>query len=979
MSREAFFEAVRAATPSGIWSRGIQLGREASVASISEADDEVELEVRRGRDGYEVTLYLDDDEWDCSCDTGADCCEHVVAAVISWRAAVNDGGALAEREELDGRVWYQLQRVDEGLFLVRQLCFPDGRAVRLDMPIARYLSRRSPYGAIKVSDDDHALERALGERWGGRIGQEIAPRVLKALLRVRDLRLDDEPVRASLAAIMPIAVVSDHAQGGLELRLEQDPRIDEVFRCGWVRCGDVLHPIADGGLSRREMRTLRAGRHFTPDLMSELVGELLPRFKRDGLPVSVRTERLPRLTRAELPRLLVETEATLDARLRVVASIVYGDPVVARVVDGQLHVTGSRVPLRDHAEETRLAGELRRQLGLTLNDDALVADAEAVALAERLRHSRDVRVVGDAVERFRLAAPIAPELKVLEDGRLIAAFTGEHGVARADGVLRAWRSGRSLAPLDGGGYAPLPADWLSRFGHQLADLLAARDARGRLVPAAAPVALKLFEAMEEPAPEVLVGRVAALRASLESAQSRPELPEDLAATLRPYQAEGVAWLTGLGAAGLGALLADDMGLGKTVQSLAVVPGAAGRRTLVVAPTSVISNWRNEALRFRPSLRVCVFHGPKRQLDVEAHLTLTSYALLRIDAAALQRVEWDLVILDEAQSIKNPDSQVARAAYRLTAERRVALTGTPVENRLEELWSQFRFINPGLLGSREDFQERYAKPIAAGDGETVGRLRGRIGPFLRRRLKRDVAPELPPRTQSMLRVVLSEEERATYDAIAAATRKDVVERLRGGGNVMRALEALLRLRQACCDRAMIPGQTSEGQSAKVRLVAERLSIAAAAGHRALVFSQWTSLLDRVEPALADAGLGFLRLDGSTRDRGAVVEAFQRDDGPPVLLLSLKAGGTGLNLTAADHVFLMDPWWNPAVEDQASDRAYRIGQDKPVNVYRVVAHDTVEERILALQERKRALAEAALGEAEAAPSARLDRDELLALLA
>jgi SNF2 family DNA or RNA helicase len=327
-------------------------------------------------------------------------------------------------------------------------------------------------------------------------------------------------------------------------------------------------------------------------------------------------------------------------------------------------------------------------------------------------------------------------------------------------------------------------------------------------------------------------------------------------------------------------------------------------------------------------------------------------------------------------VKNPDSQVARAAYALDAGFRVALTGTPLENRLEELWSLAHFTNRGLLGGRREFDERYARPIASGDATATARLRERLRPFLLRRTKRAVVPELPPRTEALLRVALDDRERGVYDAVRAATRADVLALLAGGGNVLAALEALLRLRQAACHPALVPGQEA-ASSSKLDLLVEALATAAAEGHKALVFSQWTSLLDLVEPHLRTAGLTFARLDGSTRDRGAVVAEFQSPSGPPVMLLSLKAGGTGLNLTAADHVFLCDPWWNPAAEDQAADRAHRIGQDRPVMIYRLVATDTVEERILALQERKRALAEAAVG-GGAAGGAALTRQDLLALL-
>jgi SNF2 family DNA or RNA helicase len=281
----------------------------------------------------------------------------------------------------------------------------------------------------------------------------------------------------------------------------------------------------------------------------------------------------------------------------------------------------------------------------------------------------------------------------------------------------------------------------------------------------------------------------------------------------------------------------------------------------------------------------------------------------------------------------------------------------------------------VLGRLRSFQERWARPIDAGVPGVAAGLRAKIRPFVLRRMKKDVAPELPPRADAVLYCELEESERNVYEAVRAAARKDVVARLAEGSSVLAALEALLRLRQAACHPALIPGQTAL-TSSKIERLIESLEDAAADGHKALVFSQWTSLLDLVEPHLKTAGIAFTRLDGSTRDRGAVVADFQREEGPPVMLISLKAGGTGLNLTAADHVFLLDPWWNPAVEDQAEGRAHRIGQERPVMVYRLVAKDTVEEGILALQQRKRNLAEAALGEADQAGG--ITRDDLLALL-
>jgi SNF2 family DNA or RNA helicase len=306
-----------------------------------------------------------------------------------------------------------------------------------------------------------------------------------------------------------------------------------------------------------------------------------------------------------------------------------------------------------------------------------------------------------------------------------------------------------------------------------------------------------------------------------------------------------------------------------------------------------------------------------------------------------------------------------------------MTGTPVENRLDELWSLMHFANRGLLGGRHEFDAELARPIADGAAGAAAALRQRIRPFVLRRRKAEVAPELPPRLEATLVITLDERERALYDTVRAATQSELVAALGEAGrlDVMRALEALLRLRQAACHPGLLPGQKA-ATSSKLEALLLALTTAAADGHKALVFSQWTSLLDLLEPLLAQAEIAYTRLDGATRDRAAVVEAFQAEAGPPVMLVSLKAGGTGLNLTAADHVFLCDPWWNPAVEDQAADRAHRIGQERPVTIYRLVSAGTVEERILELAQRKRAVADAALGDAAAAAS--LTREDLLALL-
>ena len=513
-------------------------------------------------------------------------------------------------------------------------------------------------------------------------------------------------------------------------------------------------------------------------------------------------------------------------------------------------------------------------------------------------------------------------------------------------------------------------DWVRRnyFGPILEQFAAARDASGALPRWARPIAAELCVALDAPPPPDLERLTALARDASELPAA--ELPAGLRADLRDYQRRGVDWLCLLRDAGIGALLADDMGLGKTLQTLCALRG----RVLVVAPTSTLHNWAAELARFRPDLRVRTFHGPGRALDPAADVTLTNYALLRLDRERLSAEHWQVVVLDEAQAIKEPTTATAAAAFALKADWRVALTGTPVENRLTELWSLAHFLNPGLLGGRRDFLARYARPIDQGRARAVAELQRRLRPFMLRRRKSEVARELPPRTELVLRCVLDPHEREVYDSLRAAVHDDLLRRVASGSSMIEALELLLRLRQAACHLGLVPGQSAT-RSSKVDLLLEQLVEASAAGHRSLVFSQWTGLLDLVEPGLAAAGLPALRLDGSTPDRADVVARFQAEDGPPVLLVSLRAGGSGINLTAADHVYLLDPWYNPAVEDQAADRAHRIGQTRPVFVHRLIADDTVESRILELHEHKRALADIATGDAALAS---LGRDELLALL-
>ncbi len=464
-------------------------------------------------------------------------------------------------------------------------------------------------------------------------------------------------------------------------------------------------------------------------------------------------------------------------------------------------------------------------------------------------------------------------------------------------------------------------------------------------------------------------------------------PKKLKADLRPYQMDGYNWLHFLGHYGLSGILADDMGLGKTVQALAYIQSLKERDALdgpclVVMPTSLIANWQSETARFTPDMKTLTLHGKerlKRYNDAaRADLVFTTYPLLPRDGETLAKVKWSLLILDEAQAIKNPAAKMTQAACALQAKQRLCLTGTPVENHLGEAWSLFTFLMPGLLGDHRHFAKHYRTPIEkAGDNDRKELLAKRLRPFVLRRLKTEVARELPPKTEMIRRVTLADDQRDLYEAVRHVMSEKVQEEIAAKGiarSQIVILDALLKLRQTCCDPRLVKLEAARKvkNSAKLDELMEMLPTLIEDGRRILLFSQFTSMLDLIKPEVEKAGIPFVELRGTTKDRATPVKRFQKGE-VPLFLISLKAGGTGLNLTAADTVIHYDPWWNPSVENQATDRAHRIGQDKPVFVYKMIAEGTVEERILELQGKKAGLAAALFGDKPGA-AAKLTPEDL-----
>jgi len=984
---QKLLQAIRDACSPATWSRGVELARANVITQQSPDGDEVlmRVAVQGGLNSVEVTLFPEEIDWTCDCNTREDACAHVAGAAIALKQAREEGKPLPTMGQGDapGHLAYRLDG-RSGKLVLRRVVVSGGTDVVLNGTLASVKAGKTKVPKFVATPDDQRFEKIVGTFPGGVIPRNLMPKVLEALKGVPTLTLDGESAEIG-GPSCGLSVRVTEQRESFVVRLEQDRDVSTIYENGALRSGRIVHPIGPHGLSEVDFRALRQGRVFRASEVGTLVGDLLPRLRRN-INVVIDAPELPG-SRTLRPRIELAT-ARDEHGLTVLPTIVYGHPAVARVDRERLTMlVDGEVPLRNLRLEKVLLKQLE-DLGFELGNKVILPPSKAIQVTERLRGDEDVDLVGEAHRDFYAVGDLEPHLEVGPDGAFGLWFEsrdsdegtgdGPRPERRIDAaaVVRAWEQGDDYAPLLEGGFGRVPTEWLAQHGHRVAGLLAAREAvregRGKAAAWATADLAALCESLNQPPPP----EFDRLRTLVEGFAGIPEpsLPADLTADLRVYQRRGVAWLCFLREAELGGLLADDMGLGKTIQALCALRG----RTLVVAPTSVLHNWAAEIAKFRPALVTCIYHGGARTLDATADITLTTYAILRLDIEALIREPWDTVILDEAQAIKNPSSQAARAAYRLPARFRIAMTGTPVENRLDDLWSQFHFLNRGLLAGLSDFNDRFVRPIGLGDEGAAQMLRERIRPFVLRRLKAEVAAELPPRTNVVLRCELDPDERRLYDAVRAATQEAVLDKLGHGGDVMAVLEALLRLRQAACHSALVPGQaeSSSKASSKLQLLLETLEEAVAEGHKALVFSQWTGLLDLVEPHLRSAKMGFVRLDGGTRDRGAVVARFQSDEGPPVMLISLRAGGVGLNLTAADHVFLLDPWWNPAVEDQAADRAHRIGQDKPVIVHRLVARDTVEERILVLQERKRKLAQAAVG--ESGQAAQITRQELLALL-
>ena len=760
----------------------------------------------------------------------------------------------------------------------------------------------------------------------------------------------------------------------------------DLLTPGLVVLGDHFGAFRDGG-AFAWAQTLARGPIRVPlakgaDLAAQLVQ--MPRLPRLNLPDELR---LTEEAVAPRPRLVVKPSKRSygPPMLRGELSFLYADQAVPANTPGRgvLVKDDRRFLLRDPNAEAAAQAELAR-LGFRPAWDGKEQVSEVKpALLPKI--ARELAAAGWLVEAdgkvyrtsgaFKLAVRTGTDWFDLNAS---ADFGGE--IVALPKLLEALRRGDGTVVLGDGSLGLLPEEWLKKNG-----LLAALGTVEGDTVRYAKAQVGVLDALLASRPEVEFDTAfARARAELKkfTGVAPTDPPKGFVGELREYQKEGLGWLRFLRRFGFGGCLADDMGLGKTVQVLALLAGRRGGPALVVVPKSLVFNWKAEAVRFAPKLKVLDHTGPARDrtgADFGRHdVVLTTYGTLRNDAETFSTFKFDTCVLDESQAAKNSETETAKAVRLIRADHRLALSGTPVENHLGELWTLFDFLNPGMLGRAALFG------VGAGgrsiDPEARELLARALRPYILRRTKDQVAKDLPAKTEQTVYCDLGPQQRSLYDELRTHYRQVLLDRVDAvgiGRAKLQVLSALLRLRQAACHPGLVDPKRVGESSAKLDELLPQLAELVESGQKVLVFSQFTSLLAIVKKRLDAAGLVYESLDGHTRDRAARVERFQTDPDCRLFLISLKAGGVGLNLTAAGYVFLLDPWWNPAAEAQAVDRTHRIGQTKPVFAYRLIARDTVEEKVLALQQSKRELADAILG-GDVGPITALKREDLELLL-
>ncbi len=851
------------------------------------------------------------------------------------------------------------------------------------------------------------------------LGKKQALRVASTPFRIT--------LRATLQATGEIVIQRANAADAKTPRDHQTDAAPEILE-NWVWQQHTFQPLDLPPMIRKVWREpvhiLRAqvplflSQHWPP---LQAAHAIETNFQLDDFSIEPQTPRFELSLRGGLAQLRATLHCAYGSH-----TLPIGQPAAAEAVWWPDPERPTHYAIRDFAAEQQARSRLQRHGFIGPDrEDQWVLDGQNAVLnffaREYPRLQQEWRVTLDAhLEQRTLKniERIEPRFEITSSGvqwfdlSMVFSSSGGEAFSPAD-IQRLLRSGQSHTRLKNGKFAVLDPGAAEELQETLLDCAPQQHAqRYRIQTQQAgflEATLRQHPTWQVQAPDTW--RERAVRQSGEMELKCPPLGS-LETVLRPYQKQGVAWLRLLRENQFGGILADEMGLGKTLQALAhlrlcqlewaapdtdakvagrgatVDQSATSRRPhLIVCPTSLVFNWLAEAGKFVPDLRVIALHGPRRhQLFAEvphADIALTSYALIRRDAERYCELEFDTVILDEAQHIKNRQTQNAQTVKAIRSRHRLVLTGTPLENSVLDLWSIFDFLMPGYLGTARDFHERYEVPIVKEKSAAAQtRLARRLRPFLLRRLKREVAPDLPAKLEQVAYCELTPPQRAVYQQFLEATRQEVLAATGPqhlARNRMLVLTALLRLRQVCCDLRLLPlEQKTPPASGKFDLFRELLEQVLDGGHRVLVFSQFVAMLQLLKVHLEAEGIDYCYLDGATTDRARAVDRFQTQRDIPVFLISLKAGGVGLNLAGADTVIHFDPWWNPAVEDQATDRAHRLGQQQVVTSYKLITRETVEEKILLLQQRKRDVIAATVGGEETFAST-LSWEEIQELLA
>ncbi len=852
---------------------------------------------------------------------------------------------------------------------------------REDRPVVRSLARAATRLAAATGE-------FRGEEAADLISELRGRRVLIEPASA-ELRFADEPLRPKIeldstpGVGVRVRVVFELKSTGRRFPLSSGAWFEGTPSWYIDTVEGVARPVADVVSVSWLQRLHRSPAIVVPlTELPKLLGELIPRI------ATLLSADLPELTSFAdvvdgIPRIQLRgsgdiIEARIKLRALYESQTFDIPPATLPSPLGFLPSNGSRprVVRRDVGGEVSAVAALRAMsFEIDQDTDELVAKGDAAIKfwtdgIRSLPESWERLVPADLAAVLVRDTPVSARMRVSSGVDWLNLDMGfdSGGVAVDEEELRAClEKGRRLVKLADGSYAPVRADQVGEVLARMAEIVATAGTKQRVPLSQAGRVQDLLRLVSDT--QVATPTKDLFSKFDDIGQIEPVAkPRTVKAELRPYQKEGFSWLVFLHQLNTGGILADDMGLGKTLQTISLLCWLKGKEiehpSLVVAPTSVVPNWEREIAKFAPSLKTLVWHGPDRHDSVKlipmVDVVITSFALLRRDEELLQKHRFAYAILDEAQHIKNPLSATARSAKRITADRRLALTGTPIENRLSEFWSIFDFVSPNMLGSLKTFEEQYARPIERGDVEIARKLGSTVRPFVKRRTKSEVEKDLPPKIEQEIIVPLAEEQARLYRQMMREIRDSLLSEVEEKG-VNRAqiqiLAALTRLRQIACDPRLLklPGDWDHDESGKLSALRQIVSEAVDGGHRVLVFSQFVEMLKIIRDALDADGVKYEYLDGSTIDRQARVDRFNNDPKLSVFLISLKAGGTGLNLTGADTVIHFDPWWNPAVEDQATDRAHRIGQRKVVSVYRLIAKGTVEEKILQLSAKKRSLVE------------------------